>query len=140
MTYVIGEAPGPAGTVMVRSVARISEISSISEATLRDLFTFRNLLDEWPGYADGGGSAFDVERAREAARAISGRRIYLGRRVAAAFAYDAPWFVWKDEQVVVPHPSGVSKIWNDPKMVARARTFWQRAVHHELANDERRAK
>lgn len=51
--------------------------------------------------------------------------VLAGRRVAAAFASDAPrlpfgtaWELWHDKlATVIPHPSGLSRTWNSPVVV-----------------------
>jgi hypothetical protein len=50
--------------------------------------------------------------------------IYLGKRVAEAFGFRGEWFEWSHDQVVAPHPSGLSRWWNDPNNVGLARAFW----------------
>lgn len=128
---------------MVRSVRRISEISGIDESELRSVFTFKNLLDYWPGYAEDGGSRFDPRAGSEAAERLrvklrDERMILLGRRVERAFLgeFRQPWFEWIGQYAVAPHPSGISKVWNDPEIVARAATFWQEAYSREVAGDD----
>jgi len=61
--------------------------------------------------------------------------VLLGGKVAAAFyMHRRPLFRWLDEfgdgalVAVAPHPSGVSRWWNDPANLRRARRFW-----HKLA-------
>ena len=122
-----------------------------------------NLLQEFPGYADGkgGGATFPPDEARAAARTlvfelmrdaeVRARRpprphlILLGRRVAAAFDCDKfgeAWFIRQAVQLtvlgsleeslggsqfdatVVPHPSQLSRWWNDPANLARAQAFF----------------
>ena len=73
-------------------------------------------------------------RAAFAAHAVAeyfrdrGRQVLLaGRGVAGAFGVDLPFFLWAEERgmmvAVVPHPSGVSRWWNDPANERRARRF-----------------
>lgn len=94
-----------------------------------------NLLKRWPGY-DRRGSAFPLIGAQRRARLIHESpsphraRILAGRRVAAAFnLYDFDYFEALDvdghDYVVVPHPSGVNRWWNDPGNRSRARVFFE---------------
>jgi len=134
--YVIGEAPGPRpGAPLEAARRRIARLIREDEAELAELFEWMNLLDEWPGYGPGGGSAFPVEAARRRARmhmintrpaGVTRNRpfVYLGKRVAAAFDFRGEWFEWHNDQVVTPHPSGLSRWWNDRANEARARQFW----------------
>jgi hypothetical protein len=61
---------------------------------------------------------------------LRGRRVvFLGRRVSEAFGWDGEgWFRWRrgDDFVaaVSPHPSGLSRWWNDPVNVEQARDFY----------------
>lgn len=138
--YVVGEAPGPKGGVPLEGARqRIGKLIGADPDDLALQFEWRNLLDEWPGYGPNGGSAFPMEAARRRARfmlihhrplGVDRNRpfIYLGRRVAAAFGFRGEWFEWSHDQVVTPHPSGLSRWWNDPANVARAREFWQTEV------------
>lgn len=70
-----------------------------------------------------------VDQDREAARNLSGmlwgrRVLLLGGRVATAFGVHTELFEWTTSPgfaaAVVPHPSGLSRWWNDP---ANVRTF-----------------
>lgn len=94
---------------------------------------FRNLLHEWPGYAKSGGDVFPLSIGRLAAMRErqtwpkGGEVILLGRNVAKAFMLDDMRFGETrvvDESLVtlLPHPSGVSRWWNDEanRLAARA--------------------
>lgn len=97
-----------------------------------------NLFEDWPGSA-GKGSRFPLPEARGRAAALllsvragfefdgsdvaAARRVVLvGRRVASAFGLERrPFYEWLPlneiadlPAVIVPHPSGVSRVWNDP--------------------------
>jgi hypothetical protein len=130
--YVVGEAPGPSeGEPMAGIVKFISGLSGTDEELLREWFTWENLLGQWPGYGPSGGSEFPMDEAR--LRAAQMRKddeafIYLGRRVAKAFGHKGEWFVWKNDQVVCPHPSGLNRWWNRSENVAEARTFWRQTI------------
>lgn len=48
--------------------------------------------------------------------------ILLGRKVATAFAYGRREFFTRDGYfLLLPHPSGLCHLWNDPENVRRAR-------------------
>jgi len=136
--YVFGEAPGPsAGRPLSGARRRLGVLAGVGEDEMAQLFEWRNLLDEWPGYGPGGGSEFPSRAARQAAQelALSGaeRRIYLGRRVAGAFGFHGEWLVWRGRESVCPHPSGLNRWWNDPENVGRAREFWRREVSWQIS-------
>ena len=66
------------------------------------------------------------DRAVSLAREVGDRRrIYLGKRVSAAFRFDEDFFVWRRSQVVCPHPSGLNRWWNEPANVQSAAAFWK---------------
>lgn len=128
--YVIGEAPGRRpGLPLAGARRRIARLLEIEPEELADMFHWQNLLSEWPGYGPNGGSEFPMEAARAAATEITQRPlILLGRRVAQAFDVDQPWFVWRDGLAVCPHPSGLSRWWNDPEHTQQATEFWRTQV------------
>lgn len=96
-----------------------------------------NLIDGWTGKAKSGkGDAVDIKalRAGSAKVPIAGRRVLcLGRAVARAFGAPArlPYFQRFSAKAgdadadawLFPHPSGVSRFWNDAANQARAREF-----------------
>lgn len=54
--------------------------------------------------------------------------VMLGRKVATAFNYTAEFFTWQHAcpghtLVSIPHPSGLSRAWNDPAAGQRARAI-----------------
>lgn len=126
---MIGEAPS-------RSGDRFDPISGRAERLLCDLagwkdglgprFLRLNLLEENPGPSSGGkGDAWplDLARQRAAQMVFAGRpaAVLLGRRVAAAFGARGAYCEWWDPSdevrapyVVIPHPSGVNRLYNDP--------------------------
>ena len=75
--------------------------------------------------------------AREAARRIFLARDYLkdgsqvvmlGAKVTNAFGFNfAPFVVYAERFVCLPHPSGLSRAWNDPGSYALARSTLERA-------------
>ena len=131
---IVGEAPSmrTSRPFAGRSGDRLAELFGYeSRAALADSWRLVNLLGYWPGpETTGNGSAFPAAEARAAAARIrlADGSLLCGRRVAAAFGLvNAPYFAWRDVDgrrvAVVPHPSGVSRWWNDPENVARAREF-----------------
>lgn len=138
--YVYGEAPGPSEGAPLSGVRKsLGKLTRRSYDEMAEIFTWVNLLESWPGYGPSGGSLFPARDARAAAleqeemfeRHFPGnwpRRIYLGRRVARAFRFDAEWLVWKDDQAVCPHPSGLNRWWNSSDNRERARAFWEEAI------------
>jgi hypothetical protein len=92
-----------------------------------------NVLRAYPGPEGDKGDAFPLDEARRASarlyRRLKGRRVLVaGKRVAAAFGMRAEYLEWVDheagfEAVVIPHPSGVNRWWNEPKNRRRFRRF-----------------
>lgn len=63
---------------------------------------------------------------RLAERSLPGVVVIFGRRAAEACgARDRPYYEWLDGQlydsVILPHPSGLNRLWNDPMTGARVR-------------------
>ena len=135
---IVGEAPSmrTSRPFAGRSGERLAELAGTSLESIRDRFRLVNLLGHWPGPdASGKGSAFPMEQARPAAATLRlpGGSLLCGRRVAAAFGLaNAPYFAWRDVDgrrvAVIPHPSGVSRWWNDPANVDAARSFLREQV------------
>lgn len=80
---------------------------------------------------------WDDRLARHVARLLLSEPydVYLlaGRRVAASFglvgaAIPSMWRVAGKRLLVVPHPSGRNRLWNDPTVRARVREMWENAV------------
>jgi hypothetical protein len=91
-----------------------------------------NLIKRWPGpsASRNKGDAFPLERAARAAARLElgdGPVILLGKGVAGAFGARADFFEWFElrgrRAVVIPHPSGVSRWWNEPANRRRASRF-----------------
>jgi hypothetical protein len=81
---------------------------------------------------------WSMREAREAAREIGSRAmteqsgrtwILLGSKVCAAFGVDYLPFTWLStaKTVVLPHPSGRARAWNEPGAFDRAREVLTRA-------------
>ena len=135
---LVGQAPGrrsdPLRPFSGSSGARLERHLGIAAGTLGDCFELRNLIDRYPGRKEGAkGDGWDAAAARDRARALrrelEGRAFVLaGRKVAAAFGVaETPYFVWarfdgtKTSYAVIPHPSGVDRVWNSPATAARLR-------------------
>ncbi len=133
---LIGEAPGraasPDGPLSGRCGRRLADLAGLSYDAYLEAAERRNLLARNPGRSGPKGDAFPMREARARAWAFSrvhvGRRAFLlGRRVAAAFGRsDASYLCWASlapfsEVMIFPHPSGVSRWWNDGENVLRAR-------------------
>lgn len=130
---LLGEAPGPSAPEHFvpldgRGGDRLAQCAGMDRAELLDGFATANLLARWPGPA-GKGSAWDAATARYAARAfeLPEVTVLLGRRVCGAFAAAHTWLrgpamAWGEWRfgpddiavTVVPHPSGINRLYNDP--------------------------
>lgn len=128
---IVGEAPNASGQVFYRSSGsyfrgRVPPLAAT------------NLFHEWPG-ADGKGSAFPIQEARERVRKLERRNpkrvafVLLGKRLGRAFGLDGKYrpgyLQWQEVRgrmvCVFPHPSGINQWWNDPANVAAAEAFWK---------------
>jgi chorismate mutase len=139
MVTLIGQAPSrSAGSRRAfdgRSGRRLALFLGVDPSMLPRLARLRNLLPAWPGPASGAkGDAFPSAAARSAAGSmrLRGTVLLAGRGVARAIGVRAPFFEWVElrgcRAAVIPHPSGVSRWWNDPRNAARARRFLRRAI------------
>lgn len=119
---------------------RLARMAGMEDrAELLRTFDAVNLLGRWPG-AKGKGTSWDAARARRAAvRApLRGVCVLLGARVAAAYGLaDLGVFQWaklpRALAVVVPHPSGINRAYNDEATRAAA----GRALHEARALADR---
>jgi hypothetical protein len=99
------------------------ELLDVTEDEYLALFSRKNLLPEWPG-SSGKGDAFPMADASLSAVALShvmrdSYLLLLGKNVARAFGLnDVDYFkeVQRDTltMMVVPHPSGINRWWNEP--------------------------
>lgn len=107
-------------------MARLAGLAGYEELASRARLV--NLLPAFPG-KNGKGDAFPVGTARLVAERMRLRGLVLlaGRNVGEAFGLAADYFEWRrrgaTRYVVIPHPSGVSRWWNDPRNVIRASAF-----------------
>ena len=95
-----------------------------------------NLVGSWPGKS-GKGDAFPMGEARASAELLRPRLagktvLVLGLGTARALGLRARYLEWQDGggfwAVVVPHPSGVNRWWNEPANRRTAREFLGRVV------------
>ncbi len=124
---LIGEACNlPCGTAFSgRSGLTLATLAGLTLDEFLDAFDRVNLLKRWPGRSGGAkGHLFPMKAATAAARRldVEGRHVVLaGRRVASAFGlrrFDFLESVALDKGeascVVVPHPSGIVRLYNEP--------------------------
>lgn len=141
---LIGQAPGPNSDpdepLAGRCGARLADLCGLSEKDFLDRFERVNLLKKFPGKA-AKGDAFPIDLARKTAvdLLIFGKLnrtvVMLGGNVARSFGFPSTgleMFRWNmiDGSPLIrlafcPHPSGVSRWWNDPKNLRAARRFWR---------------
>jgi hypothetical protein len=134
-----GDNPGGAG----RRLASLLGVT-VDEMHARENWTFVNLFR-------GPLKAWDAKLARDASnllctdlcarfRGYHVILVYLGRRVAEAMNYRRPFFevsrysdpVGGSTHVVVPHPSGRCRLWNDVRNVTKFRKVMRETgVLHE---------
>lgn len=138
---LIGQAPGPATDpghpLSGRTGARLAGLFRFDEDEFLAAFDRVNLIGRFPGKA-GKGDAFPLQIARRRALALSRRFegrtvVLLGGSVSAAFRVTAvPILRWRRGALgaarlaVAPHPSGISRWWNDPENVRAAARFFRR--------------
>lgn len=124
-----------------RSGRRLASLLGVDESELRRRYVLVNLLDGWPGKGDSDhpqGDRFPMSAARTAARKmipklVGCRVVMCGKNVRDAFGLGREFFEISDarlsigdkmfEYCVIPHPSGVSRFWNDPENVDKVRRF-----------------
>lgn len=134
-TLLVGQAPSRTSVEPFdgRSGARLASLCGMTHLAFLDHFDRINLIKAYPGKA-GAGDAFPMPEARAAAAAISevisGRRvILLGSEVGLAFRLRALLFqetlVGTNIFVIAPHPSGLSRWWNEAPNWEAARVFWR---------------
>lgn len=137
---MVGQAPPrtgcPRGPLSgAAALASLSELAGIPPSRFLRRVERRNLLGEYPGPHPGGkGDAFHRGEAQRAAdamrRELAGRRVLLlGRQVAACFGVGyLPFLMWCDQAdgtrlAAFPHPSRVSRWWNEERNRRRAESF-----------------
>jgi hypothetical protein len=135
---LLGEAPGPRGGTCdplgKRTAKRLCDFADFMpemdgedpwRAALAKRFELRNILAYSPPKV-GKGMLFPLDKARAAVLELPlGGRIVvcLGKRVAEAVEIPRDYFRWTlkgtSVMIAVPHPSGINRVLNDPKMRAR---------------------
>lgn len=138
-------------------IPRLLQMCGLPDGDFRSCFLRVNLLREWPGRDPSGeGDSFPRDLAsREvpevlrflSARTFVDRVILCGKRVGACFFPSVtrpppPWFtegaltvdplLRPVSVVVVPHPSGTSRWWNEEGNRRRAESFWAREAERAL--------
>lgn len=134
---IIGQAPsrehGEDEALSGRSGARLAELCGLTLVEFLEVFDRANLVETFPGKAGKGDRFPSPGEARSLAgrfkRVVGGRRVVvLGFSTAAAFGLTHPAMIfaphWGAEFAFSPHPSGVSRWWNDPENLRRATAFW----------------
>lgn len=135
---LVGEAPNatrasddPSNALCGSAYAKYGQPLGFSLDAWRSCIDRINLFSHYPGQ-QGKGSAFPMVAAKVQAQALlpmlAGRIVvFLGKRVAAAFGLRlityGTWTVLDHPGVaeisfrlmVLPHPSGINQIWNDPR-------------------------
>ncbi len=143
---LVGEAPGPSvvrlrrpGEALTGAAGRrLAALAGVPLVTYLRRTERVNLLDAYPG--ERWPSAEARDRARSLLPRLAGRTTLLaGRRVAAAFGVDAPWYEWVEldggRVAVLPHPSGRSRYWNDPANRDAAAEFLRAALNRAIPID-----
>lgn len=151
---IIGQAPGPntdpREPLSGRCGARLADLCGLSVPEFMMLFDRINLIYRFPGKA-GKGDHFPIHVARRRAiwmmmqgRLSQGPVILLGQKVADVFRFrcDPVMTMIKSPvaphgMAMFPHPSGVSRWWNEPRNVADARRCWRRLALDALAAELR---
>lgn len=129
---IVGQAPsrgklGPALGVRSRSGRRLAELLGVEDASRA--FETVNAASRWTG-KQGKGDRFapsEEDLIAVRGRMLPGRKVLvLGRAAAKALGVGRARYLditraFQAEVMVVPHPSGVNRWWNDPRNVERAK-------------------
>lgn len=139
---ILGEAPGSGVFVSPlrgRTGAALARLADVDHGYLERNFVLRNLLQEFPGRrlpTDGRGAKFPPGEARAAAkkfRTKCSRVILLGKRVAAAFRFDALPCVWvrRNDRLyaMIPHPSPLNKWYKSEDHKATVELFFSNLIN-----------
>lgn len=147
LPLIIGQAPARGNDgkppFSGQSGARLARLAGVGESgdDLPAHFELINLNKKWPGKrVVGKGDQFDMDEAKKRAEKIKldleddshGRFVLLmGRKVERAMGWRRMNYLeintWGSHAVILfPHPSGVSRWWNDKEnvMAARAILMW----------------
>lgn len=139
----VGEAPGPRDTTSrtplwslrkssagyrLRAMTGLDRASWIRRVPKFNLVPYR--VTRWP-------REFAEQQAQNLCSSLlrDYDLILCGRKVARAFGVPAkqPWLTWTKSPwgphvVVIPHPSGLCREYNDPEFVKRASRFLKRVL------------
>jgi len=144
-TILYGQAPsrrsgGKIAFVGAPNGTLLAELAGVPADTFHELVDCRNLLTEYPGRSGPKGDDFPMAKARSAAAIERGTWgahdvvLFAGRSVASAFRFGTlDWFEWTRAQdgqlvVLIPHPSRVNHMWNDPAVHAAAARVLRDAI------------
>jgi hypothetical protein len=136
---LIGQAPSrkgdPAKPLSRDPLAsRLAHLCGLTKEEYLDAFERVNILDAWPGKC-GKGDAFPLAETRRNAALITAdirneRVVLLGKSVARSFGIKANVLKWfrfgAGRAIVLPHPSGVNRWYNDENNVIAARRIMRR--------------
>lgn len=141
---IIGEAPNRTGPrknpIAGRCGMKLATFAGLTLDEYLVAFDRENVLARYPGSA-GKGAAFSRSSARRRAlklqRKFESKRtvVLLGYRTAAAFKVRAKYFqpvlVGKARVIVVPHPSGINRWYNEPRNVSKMKRYMRRLAKEE---------
>jgi uracil-DNA glycosylase len=139
---LLGEAPNfriddgrpLAGRIATRLTRTLGWLEGDPHDRLIERFDVRNAVDD-PAYTDPWDAPYASRSWYRYAEARDDRFVVvaLGRRAAAAVGRDdVPFYTWVPssgyDSVAVPHPSGLSRIWNDASTPVRVRETLHEAL------------
>lgn len=134
---IVGQAPSctsdPDEPLSGKSGGRLAELCGLTMPEFLDRFDRINLQPNWLGRLERGDRYLSVHEARAKAQLL--RAAFADRRIVVLGAINATAFGirwsklyfrrhWNGEFAWCPHPSGLTRFWNDPVNVALARHFW----------------
>lgn len=123
----VGQAPNHTNNAPFhgRSGKRLAALLKVDYDVMFEQHVFVNVLTHWTGKR-GKGDSFTVNKPAAAARiktlmaAVDGGVVFCGyataRACGAAPEPCRPFSFNGRPAVVIPHPSGVNRLWNDPKV------------------------
>jgi len=116
-----------------RSGRRLAELMGMTHEEFLDRVPATNVLPCYPGKSRGAkGDAFPMNQAVASARTMefgdAKLVVLVGKNVARAFGrkdhdYFEEFELRGRRAVIIPHPSGVNRWWNEPVNVETARLF-----------------
>lgn len=134
---LIGQAPNRTGNPKAilegRLGRKIADLCGITFDEYVELFDRINILDCWPGKSGKGDVFPKAEAARQAMRIKIHERdcvVMLGQGVARSFGIKAEFLRWtflgSTRVLILPHPSGINRWYNDPQNTRKARKIMHR--------------